>query len=215
MSARKKVLVVDDSKVVRKQVRSFLENDLEVLEAGNAQEAIAIAKEGKPDMIILDYLIPAGQGIRVIRAIQDDWELKYTPIVVMSGSSEQVFKTIPEPLEEKGLVFLHKSQLNQPENLLAAMRKAREVIKRKEIEDSRGAPKPNHDELVVKVLQLEDKIAHQQRQIQFLLSQIEQQNFNAQQKKYEQEIEKLKQVVIRQQQQINFLLSHFKPHSPS
>lgn len=169
---KKKVLVVDDMNVCRKQIKEFLGNSLITIEAKNAQEAVEVAKKEKPWLIILDYIIPKGTGLHVIKSLQDDGELKYTPIVVMSGSKDEVIRHISEPLEEKGLVFLGKPFSR--EELLKSLKRAFDVIKQKEIEDSKGAPKPTQDELIAKVLRLEQIVVRQQKQINFLLSKLAQ-----------------------------------------
>jgi Response regulator containing CheY-like receiver, AAA-type ATPase, and DNA-binding domains len=169
---KKKVLVVDDMNVCRKQIKDFLGNSLITLEAKNAIEAVKVAKEEKPWVVILDYIIPKGSGLHVIKAFQDDSELRYTPIVVMSGSRDEVIRNISEPLEEKGLVFLEKPFSR--DQLLKSLKRAFAVIRKKEIEDSKGAPKPTPDELIAKVLRLEQIVLKQQKQINFLLSKLSQ-----------------------------------------
>ncbi len=167
---KRKVLVVDDMNVCRKQIKEYLGNSLVTLEAKNAIEAVEVAKREKPWLIILDYILPKGSGLQVIKAVQEDGELKYTPMVVMSGSREEVMRHISEPLESHGLVFLEKPFSR--EQLLTSLRKAFDVAKRKEIEDSKGASKPTQDELIARVLRLEQIIAKQQQQINFLMDKI-------------------------------------------
>ena len=90
----------------------------------------------------------------------------------MSGSRDEVVRNISEPLEEKGLVFLAKPFSR--EELLKSLKKAFSVARRREIEDSKGASKPTQDELIAKVLRLEQIVLKQQKQINFLLSKFPQ-----------------------------------------
>jgi|SRR5215471_1845788 len=68
-----RILVVDDSEIVRKQLSSFLhgaDRSFTVCgEAAGGREALVKAKELKPDAIILDFVLPDGDGLAVAREI--------------------------------------------------------------------------------------------------------------------------------------------------
>ena len=58
---KQRILIVDDHEVVRAGVRSLLENqpDCEICgEAGNGREAVAVAQQLKPDIVVLDITMP-------------------------------------------------------------------------------------------------------------------------------------------------------------
>jgi len=72
---RKRVLVVDDSPVVRKRVAALLNNivGVEVVgQAGDTVEAIASTRQLKPDVVVLDVRIPGGGGLGVLESLRKE-----------------------------------------------------------------------------------------------------------------------------------------------
>jgi NarL family two-component system response regulator LiaR len=70
-----RILITDDHSVVRQGLRMFLEldDDLEIVgEAANGQEAVALAAELRPDVVLMDLLMPVMDGITAISAIRRD-----------------------------------------------------------------------------------------------------------------------------------------------
>jgi NarL family two-component system response regulator LiaR len=70
-----RVLIVDDHSVVRQGLRMFLslESELEVIaEAGDGQEAISLARKHKPDVVLMDLLMPGMDGIAATQAIRQE-----------------------------------------------------------------------------------------------------------------------------------------------
>jgi two-component system, NarL family, response regulator LiaR len=68
-----RTLITDDHKVVRRGLRGFLELDseLEVVgEASNGEEAVALARRLKPDVVLMDLLMPVMDGIEATREIR-------------------------------------------------------------------------------------------------------------------------------------------------
>ena len=69
-----RILITDDHGVVRQGLRMFLslEPDLEVVgEASNGQEALALARELRPDVVLMDLLMPVMDGIEATEAIRN------------------------------------------------------------------------------------------------------------------------------------------------
>ena len=80
-----RVLVVDDSAVLRQSTKFILENDpgLKVIgEARNGEEAVALARRLKPDVVTMDIRMPRMDGLEAIRHIMAD---NPVPIVVVTG----------------------------------------------------------------------------------------------------------------------------------
>ena len=93
MSAKTKILVVDDSKLMRKAVRNIFEdsNDIEVIgEAANGSEALELIPEIVPDVIVLDVNMPIMDGVKLVSMVRNDPNYKETPIIVITteGVSE-------------------------------------------------------------------------------------------------------------------------------
>jgi DNA-binding NarL/FixJ family response regulator len=71
---RIRVLLVDDHQVVRRGLRAFLQlqPDVEVVgEAAGGQAAVAAAAESRPDVVLMDLVMPEGDGIAAIRALAE------------------------------------------------------------------------------------------------------------------------------------------------
>ena len=72
MAERIRVLLVDDHQVVREGLRAFLQlqPDVEVVgEAAGGEEAVAAAAAGRPDVVLMDLVMPEGDGIAAIRSL--------------------------------------------------------------------------------------------------------------------------------------------------
>lgn len=87
MPAKNTILVVDDEAEIRLLLRDFLEkHDFTVLDAADGQEALKLAGEHHPDLVITDLLLPKEHGIEVMQAIKDRYLL---PIIAISGIYKQ------------------------------------------------------------------------------------------------------------------------------
>ena len=68
----KKVLIVDDEMTVRRLVKRILSKEYAVIEAENGVEAIDIAKNQKPDLILMDMMMPKMDGLSACYAIKQE-----------------------------------------------------------------------------------------------------------------------------------------------
>ncbi|MGH8443712.1 MAG: response regulator [Solimonas sp.] len=85
-----RILVVDDEKPIRKLLRTTLEaQDYEVLEAGDARNAMAALREQAPDLVILDLGLPDRDGLEVLREIRASSDL---PILILSSRDFEAAK---------------------------------------------------------------------------------------------------------------------------
>ena len=99
----KKVLVVDDDPDVRLfSVTVLEENGYEPLEAANGEEGLKVIKKEKPDLIILDVLMPRQSGIRLYRELKTDKSYKDIPIIILSGIAKKTFLRSQKALTEFG-----------------------------------------------------------------------------------------------------------------
>ncbi|BAO44716.1 twitching motility two-component system response regulator PilH [Thiolapillus brandeum] len=87
------VLVVDDSKTIRFALKKMLaQGGYEVLEAENGREAIKMARNHSPILIIMDIVMPELNGFQATRRIRKMEETRDIPIVIMSGNQEATEK---------------------------------------------------------------------------------------------------------------------------
>jgi DNA-binding response OmpR family regulator len=85
------VLVIDDSPTILKVVQLVLTKaGFQVSTAPDGEAGVTSARERKPDMILLDFVMPRMNGYQVCRALAQDGELKDIPVVLMSAKGDQV-----------------------------------------------------------------------------------------------------------------------------
>lgn len=90
-----RLLIADDSKLLRKKLRDELEKlGCEVVEASNGKEAIAYDLEHEPDGIILDIVMPEVGGIEALQTIRE--VTPYVPVVMLSsaGTPQKLMQTL-------------------------------------------------------------------------------------------------------------------------
>jgi DNA-binding response OmpR family regulator len=98
--ASNKILVIDDTTVVRVRVREMLpQGNFQVLEAKDGAEGLNLIRKEKPNLIMLDFLLPKLSGWEVFQQVQAQPELSKIPLVIMSGRKEEVTEKLPEPFE--------------------------------------------------------------------------------------------------------------------
>jgi two-component system phosphate regulon response regulator PhoB len=108
----KKVLNVEDDPDIRMFVTTVLEeNGYIPIMAKDGEEGTKKVKEERPDLIILDILMPKESGIKMYHVLKKDSSLKDIPVVMLSGVSKRTFlrsqaaltefgdETVPEPEE--------------------------------------------------------------------------------------------------------------------
>jgi len=81
------ILVCDDDPSLRELVRAVLGPRYRFVEAADGAEALALAQELRPDLIVLDVMLPRLSGIEVLEALQLDDELRSIRVVVITAWS--------------------------------------------------------------------------------------------------------------------------------
>lgn len=86
----KKILLVDDEPQLVEVVKMRLEaNGYTVLAAYDGQEALDKARQEKPDLIILDLMLPKVDGYKVCRMLKFDQNYKHIPIIMFSARAQE------------------------------------------------------------------------------------------------------------------------------
>lgn len=124
----KTVLIVDDEEPIRDMLRVALEMaEYNCLEADNAQSAHSIAVDKKPDLILLDWMLPGTSGIELARRLKRDEVTKEIPIIMLTAKGEEDNKVqglevgaddyITKPFSPRELVARLKAVLRRTEPL--------------------------------------------------------------------------------------------------
>src|SRR5436190_20596079 len=95
----KKILIVDDNAVIRRTLSYSLEaSNFQVLTASDGSEAVSIARQQKPDLILLDIGFPpevssvTWDGFLIIQWLRRLEEAKDTPIIIITASDAAKYK---------------------------------------------------------------------------------------------------------------------------
>jgi DNA-binding response OmpR family regulator len=88
-AARKKILIVDDSAVILMMERLILSHEpYDLVTAQDGREAIEKALTEKPDLILLDVVLPHLTGFEVLRRLREHEATRSTPIIMVTTRSE-------------------------------------------------------------------------------------------------------------------------------
>jgi len=89
----KKILIADDEKSLRMLIAGTLEiGNFDVIESDNGIEALNLATTEKPDLIILDVMMPGLTGYQVCQKIKEDEQLRQIQIIILTAKGQQADK---------------------------------------------------------------------------------------------------------------------------
>ena len=87
---KKRILIVDDQKDIVELIRFKLENEgFECLVAFDGEEGLQKAKKHKPDLILMDIMMPKINGYQVCRLLKSDENYKNIPIIMLSAKDQE------------------------------------------------------------------------------------------------------------------------------
>ncbi len=85
---RKLVLLVDDDIMYLKMLHGALMQHYRIAMAKNGDQALAYLKKNKPDLMLLDYMMPVKSGREVFYNMHDDPELRDIPVIFLTGAND-------------------------------------------------------------------------------------------------------------------------------
>ena len=116
-----KILVVDDEKLIVKGIRFSLEQDgMEVTAAYDGEEALALAKSGEFDLILLDVMLPKLTGFEVCQQVR---EFSDVPIIMLTAKGDDIDKIM-------GLEYGADDYVTKPFNILEVKARIKAIIRR-------------------------------------------------------------------------------------
>jgi two-component system alkaline phosphatase synthesis response regulator PhoP len=93
--AEEKILVVDDEEHIQELIKFNLEkNGYKVICTGNGVDAIKLAKEQLPQLMLLDLMLPGMDGLDVCKEIRKDSSMSNMPIIMITAKGEEIDKII-------------------------------------------------------------------------------------------------------------------------
>ena len=120
----KKILIVEDETPLRTAlVDTLLNEGFEVLESKNGEEGLSVALSDKPDLILLDLLMPKMNGLQVMEKLRSDSWGKEVPIIVLTNRAPDD-KIMSDVIKYEPAFYLVKATLNLDE----VVEKVREII---------------------------------------------------------------------------------------
>lgn len=116
MREKPKILIADDDRDLVEILSGYIEmNGYDTVTAHEGVRALELAHKVKPDLIVLDIQMPAGNGVYVLKNLKVHWETKNIPVIVITGLNDPNLKKqiekmgandfIPKPYESSELLL--------------------------------------------------------------------------------------------------------------
>jgi DNA-binding response OmpR family regulator len=115
------ILICEDDQNLRQLVRVILGDGYRFVEAHNGHEALELALELRPDLIILDLMLPGASGLEVLTGLREQLPAAETRVIVMSawGHADQAAldagadRFVPKPFEPEELTAIVSEVLDE------------------------------------------------------------------------------------------------------
>ncbi|MGF6989577.1 two-component system response regulator VicR [Lachnospiraceae bacterium PF1-21] len=128
----KRVLVVDDEKLILKGIRFSLEqDDMQVDTAMDGEAALELAQDNSYDIILLDVMLPKMNGLEVCQQIR---EFSDVPIIMLTAKGEDMDKIL-------GLDYGADDYVTKPFNILEVKARMKAIMRRTEKSENKGSKK--------------------------------------------------------------------------
>ena len=120
-----KILVADDDPIFLQFTRSLLEDrGYEVVTAEDGEQALAVARREKPDLVVTDLVMPYKNGLEIIREMRAESTLQHIPVIVISMKDREI--DIVQGLEEGADDYVVK-----PVHALELAARVKKILSRK------------------------------------------------------------------------------------
>jgi len=105
----KKILFIEDESILQKSFGDILgKNNCRVISALNGEIGLRLAKSEKPDLILLDIVLPRINGFGVLKMLKEDPETKNIPVIVLTNLENM--EDINKAIELGATTYLIKTQ---------------------------------------------------------------------------------------------------------
>lgn len=123
MDAKKKILVVDDESNIRLLVKSMIGNYYDVLDASDGDEALIKAQKEKPDLVLLDILMPKKDGFTTCYELKSNKATAAIPVVMLTALHYKLDEKLALSLRADGYIrkpFTSQELLSKIDTILSA-----------------------------------------------------------------------------------------------
>ena len=133
----KTILIADDEEPLRRLVQTTLESaEVRILQAADGEAALELARRERPDLIVLDVMMPRRTGLEVARALRQDPATATFPILMLTGLGQ-------EKDREEVLALGVSGYLVKPFSPLELMKRVQEVLAIAETAENKNESQPN------------------------------------------------------------------------
>ena len=129
-----RILVVDDDRDIVRLVRSYLEKaGYQILTAYDGETALKVLKAEKPQLLILDLMLPDKDGWDVARLVRSDPQIAATPIIMLTARVEDTDKIV-------GLEIGADDYITKPFNPREVVARVRALLRRAQLQQDAKTP---------------------------------------------------------------------------
>ncbi len=122
----KKILFIEDESAIHKTLSDALETEeYEIISALDGEAGLRLAKEKKPDLILLDLVLPKIDGFGVLKALKADEATESIPVIVLTNLEQM--EDIQKAIDLGARTYLVKSNYNLKE-VVGMIKKATEEV---------------------------------------------------------------------------------------
>ncbi|MBI4283711.1 MAG: response regulator [Chloroflexi bacterium] len=107
---RKTILIVDDEKNVRRLLRSMLGEENTIIEAEDGEVAVRMAQRHKPDLILMDIMMPKMDGYTACKTIKTTQAIKAIPVVMVTAIGYELNMELSREMGADGYITKPFSQ---------------------------------------------------------------------------------------------------------
>jgi len=120
----KKILFIEDESALQKTFRDVLEKEgYQMISALDGESGLRLAKNQKPDLILLDLILPRKDGFEVLKELKEDETTKGIPVIVLTNLED--IESVEKAIELGATTYLVKAQYTL-EEVIQKVKKALE-----------------------------------------------------------------------------------------
>jgi len=127
MGERKILIIEDDKDIVEMLDYNLKEEGYETISALNGEQGISLAGKERPDLIILDIMLPIMDGFEVCRTLKNDDRVAHIPIIILSAKSQETDKVV-------GLELGADDYITKPFSPRELIARTRAILRRRKAE---------------------------------------------------------------------------------